>query len=164
MFSYHKRKEVWQFVRRLGESDLTKCLKCGRICLKKYAEKQRGLCLDCHDEELRKKLGLERYRKMIQEAILEQPVLVRIEEEFYEATMIEFELYDRGKCPKCGRRLTWSKELPSLFQCKPCGLTIIPSSKKSNGVAEIMEECIGKEAVEMNAPLEREPHRFIRAR
>lgn len=68
----------------MGESDLTKCVKCGRICIKKYAQKQNGLCLDCHDEELKKTLGLERYKKIIREEILEQTVLVRIEEEFYE--------------------------------------------------------------------------------
>ena len=68
---------------------------------------------------------------MIQEEILEQPILLRIEKEFYEATIVEFELYERGKCPKCDKRLTWSREFPSLFQCKPCGLTIVPISKKS---------------------------------
>lgn len=150
-------------MRRLGESDLTKCVKCEGICIKKYAEKQRGLCLDCHDKELKKTLGLERYKKMIREEILEQPVLVRIEGEFYEATIVEFELYERGRCPKCGRRLTWNRELPSLFQCKPCGLTIVPSSKKSEEVAKIMGKRFGKKAIEMNAPLEGEPHHFIRA-
>ncbi len=150
-------------MRRLDESDLTKCIKCGRICIKKYAEKQRGLCLDCHDEELKKTLGLERYKKMIQEEILEQSVLVRIEREFYEATMVEFELYERGRCPKCRRRLTWNRELPSLFQCKPCGLTIVPSSKKSKEVPKIMEKRFGKEAIVINVSLEEEPHHFIRA-
>jgi ribosomal protein L37AE/L43A len=151
-------------MRRLAESDLTKCVKCGRICIKKYAEKQRGLCLDCHDEELKKTLGLERYKKMIQEEILEQPVLMRIEGEFYEATIIEFELYERGRCPKCGRQLTWNRELPSLFQCKPCGLIIIPSSKKSEEAAKIMGKRFGTKTIEMNAPLEGETHHFIRAR
>lgn len=148
-------------MRRLGESDLAKCVECERICIKKYAEKQRGLCLDCHDEELKKTLGLERYKKMIREEILEQPVLMRIEGEFYEATIVEFELYERGRCPKCGRRLTWNRELPSLFQCKPCGLTIVPSSKKSKEVAKIMEKRFGKEAIVINVSLEGERHHFI---
>lgn len=148
-------------MRRLGESDLTKCAKCERICIKKYAEKQKGLCLDCHDEELKKTLGSERYKKMIREEILEQPILLRIEKEFYEATIVEFELYERGKCPKCDKRLTWSREFPSLFQCKPCGLTIVPISKKSKEAAKIMGKRFGKKPIEMNAPLEREPHHFI---
>lgn len=123
-------------MRSLGEPDLTNCIKCGRICIKKYAESQKGLCLDCYDEELKKTFRSEIYKKMTREEILEQPILVRIGKGFYEATIAEFELYERGKCPKCGRRLTWSRELPSLFQCKPCGLTIIPSSKKSKEVAK----------------------------